>query len=154
LKTKITWVAAVVSILVWGRILYNFFYSDIQQLGETQTQSNHAPYKIRKVNKDYELILNYADPFLKTSRKESGVTNLPEKSPKNIKNQKVAITKSTKSPQDQKPGVNFMGTLKNHETGELLALIAIENKEHIMSVGEIINGIQLKGIRGDSVEVI
>lgn len=153
MKRNITWIAAVIALLVWGRLFYNFFYSDIQELNDVPIENNHAPYKIRKVNKDYELAVNYADPFLKLSKSHQPITASSETPKKTVKGAKPVVIKHSK-PIGKLPTLNFMGTLKNHKTGELLAIISIENIEHIMSVGEVVKGIKLNEIVGDSVEVV
>lgn len=142
-----------VNILVWGFFIYRF-YSAYNESGVTIEDSKAQVIKLDELKDsvNYKLTLNYKDPFLREGEKSkhhannNANINPPVQKEKVIKTPTVAIPKT---PND----IKYFGLVKNNTTGISTALISINGQSHLVKKGDIINGITIKTISNESVEI-
>ncbi len=143
-----------VNILVWGFFIYRFYSAYTE--GDVDIEENKMQVVKLDELKDsarYELILNYKDPFLRETEK------VRSKSSTGIKNENNAIVKTpvVKTPsvvvQKAASDIKYFGLVKNNTTGIATALISINGQTHLVKKGDVINGMNIKNISNESVEL-
>jgi len=135
-------------IIIWGILFYRlyllFFPSETLVItqGEIIIANTNTSFK-----KDtFNLIDNYRDPFL--GKRETSVEK-PEKLSLSVP---VNIGKKTNSL--QWPSVSYTGMVKKEKSILPLAFIHINGNEHLVRQGDKIEGILLKKVYKDSIEVV
>ena len=147
-KKNISYVLFPVVILIWGYVAYLIFYPKPEEISSVVYTSE----KIQKIalQKDsFKLQLNYPDPFLANqvqNRKIKEENKQDQKEP--VKPKQVA------KPVVKWPSVSYKGMVKNQSSEKQeIALIAIENKEQLIRVGDIYSEIELVFLDKDSIQL-
>ncbi len=99
---------------------------------------------------NYKLNLNYKDPFLK----DSDIRKKAIRETGNAKEKKAKI-QVPKMPEPVKTinDIKYSGLVKNNSSGISTALVSINGKGHLVRKGDIIDGIVIKNISNDHVEI-
>lgn len=157
-------------VLIWAlagyRLFGSFFGGDegrIVQREESRVDTNSGLEEV--VPDTYELRLDYEDPFLgdapsterasprsfsregNNSGKNSGRRREKEK-----EKDKEEVTKDTVQKIDW-PEVHYGGVIRNRSKQEKVALLVVDKKERLMSEGDSLRGVELRGIWEDSVRI-
>lgn len=142
-----------VNILVWVFFIYRFYTA----YNEGDIEIEDSKMQVIKLDElkdsvDYKLSLNYKDPFLREAekRKEHVVSNSKTSNP--VQKEKVVKTPTVSVPKVQSE-IKYFGLVKNNTTGISTALISINGQTHLVKKGDIIEGITIKKISNENVEL-
>ena len=134
-------------ILIWGYIGYRVIdYVEDDPISPVSHAVKVDPVIHSEVPDEFELLLNYRDPFLGDVEKPMKKASL--KNDQNPKVQKPAI--ATEVPW---PKIAYGGMIKSNNTGINLASINIGGSSHMLRGGEIADGVKVLFIYRDSVRV-
>lgn len=136
-------------LLVWGLIIYKVY----AMLNDPETPDTSVVVKpsITKAEikiENYDLLLNYRDPFL--NKQELRTLN-PKKIKSNSKSS-ITIDKIKKGPAVEW-NIAYSGMVYNQNTREKIALISINNENFIVKEGERREGFLIKTILEDSIKI-
>ncbi len=135
-------------IIVWGVVIYKFLNikggSDDDSIGNIAAITKKLP---KKINKDYGLLLDYADPFLSSLDvyKSSYYNNVKGKN----KSKKSGVNKKRGHQPDVK--VSFLGILINESKNKKVGLLEIDAQRYLLSDGDIKNNVEVIKLGTDSV---
>lgn len=142
-----------VNILVWGFFIYRFYTAYTEgDVPEITTSTQTIKLDELKDSINYKLSLNYKDPFLREGEKNKGHSSSNNKTenklPKNpvVKTPTVVVAKTATE-------IKYMGLVKNNSTGVSTALVSINGKSHLVKKGDVIDGISVKNISNDAIEL-
>lgn len=144
---KTTYLLIPVALIVWGLIIYRivaFRDSSPKVKYSNEYKNNNALANDIEINED--LILNYPDPFLKSSKYKKIDDD------KEMSKAVLYQTMNEKKVKDY-PGIIYWGMVKNNEVKERTISIRIEKKDYLMKSGERIEGVVLKKMSQDSIIV-
>lgn len=150
---KATYIMILVNILVWGFFIYRFYTAYTE--GDVEiASSNSEVVKLDELKDsiDYKLSLNYKDPFLREGEKRKEKVAYNPGTNSNVQKEKVVKTPTVaipKTPND----IKYLGLVKNNSTGISTALISINGQTHLVKKGDVINGITIKTISNEAVEL-
>jgi len=160
MKNKPITIALIASVvLIWGWIMYSVFdFVGSPEILTIKKKSLVSVIKEDSVFLDYDLLLKYKDPFLKkeysaslSSSKNmnySAVSALPILVTKKIKNIELIVK------EESIPTVGYLGRIKNDKLKKPVAILLINNNEYMMKEGEENEGVLLKKILNDSLEIM
>lgn len=142
-----------VNILVWGFFIYRI-YTAYNEGDAPEIITSNQTIKLDELKDsiDYKLSLNYKDPFLREGEKNKGHSSsnnkTENKTPKNpvVKTPTIAVAKTPTE-------IKYMGLVKNNSTGVSTALVSINGKSHLVKKGDVIDGISVKNISNDAIEL-
>lgn len=158
MKNKTTTYALLgVVLLIWGYISYKI-YSGIKGddivIPQTSTISKLKD-TTKTVDENYELILNYRDPFLNKLKQTEPLLNSIQRPKINTVNSGKVV--KTKPVVIQEPihweTIVFKGCIKNPTTNKTIAMVQFENMQHMLAEGSEIKGLKLLKIYRDSIKV-
>lgn len=125
--------------VIWGRIIINYF-----GLFEGTDELDYVPEVFVKPHKkvdtmqDYQLKLDYSDPFLSQhsqSNYAKPMTN-SNSSSKTTSNKPIKIDK-------KEPIVAYKGLVKNKNSSKKTGLVIIDNKSHLVTINKEIKAIKI-----------
>ena len=163
MKTKpLTIILLVAVVLIWAWIMYSVFdYMDDPAIAAVKKRKIEHLVNNDTLVEDYILALNYKDPFLK---KEYFSLKSEYKTSNNGFQASATIQKSSSASKQVKGGVpkeeipipvvNYVGRIQNAKLKKPIAILVISNHEYMMQEGEENEGILLKQIMNDSVQVV
>jgi hypothetical protein len=160
MKNKPITIALIASVvLIWGWIMYSVFdFVGSPEIITSKKKSLVSVIKDDSVLSAYDLLLNYKDPFLKkeysaslSSSKNinySTVSALPMLATKKAANLDLVVK------EEFIPAVAYLGRIQNEKLKKPVAILLINNNEYMMKEGEVNEGVLLKHILNDSLEII
>lgn len=142
-----------VNILVWGFFIYRFYTAYTE--GDVEIEDNKM--QVIKLDElkdsiDYKLSLNYKDPFLREGEKPKKQISHNSSANNTVQKEKVVKTPTVTVPKVQAE-IKYFGLVKNNSTGISTALISINGQTHLVKKGDVINGITIKSISNEAVEL-
>jgi Tfp pilus assembly protein PilP len=142
-----------VNILVWGFFIYRF-YTAYTEGDVTIEDSNTQVIKLDELKDsiDYKLSLSYKDPFLREGEKRKEHSSNNSKTNNPVQKEKVVKTPTVSVPKIQTE-IKYFGLVKNNTTGISTALISINGQTHLVKKGDVINGITIKSISNETIEL-
>ena len=136
-------------ISIWGYLFYKIFSTLNQDEPVANYSASGAAISLNENSpfNTFNLLANYRDPFLGKmvlDNKRAVQSNNP--APAN-----PAIKKPVQ--QTQWPQISYTGMIKNQQSKKQLAMVQINGKDYSLKIGEETDGIELKKIFKDSIEV-
>lgn len=125
--------------VIWGRIIINYF-----GLFEGTDEQEYAPEVFIKPHKkmdtvrDYQLKLDYSDPFL-SQHNTRNYTNPVQGSNTSSK----SIPKKTIQVDKKEPTVTYKGLVKNKNSSKKTGLAIIDNRSYLVGINQVINSIKI-----------
>jgi hypothetical protein len=160
MKNKPITIALIASVvLIWGWIMYSVFdFVGSPEIMTVKKKSLVSVIKENSVLSTYDLLLNYKDPFLK---KESSASLSSSKN-MNYSAASVLPILAIKKPvnlnvvvkEESIPLVCYLGRIQNEKLKKPVAILLINSNEYMMKEGEENEGIFLKHILNDSLEIM
>lgn len=149
---KLVYLLLFLTVVVWGMIFYRIF----NYVNENSTPE--LSMKTKKISTDtagvymdtFNLILNYRDPFLGSNtiqRNDEG------KKTNSVITAKKQDTKEVKSSTAKWPVLSYGGIVKNEGTKNMVIILNINGKSHLMKPGEVIKDCELLNVYRDSATV-
>ena len=164
-NSKIIYPLIVLVVALWVTILFKIFSfdnpisPDIMQAGK-----KHEVEKTTKENKDFELILDYKDPFLfGVNSNEKGYNNERIENPNNSNStdfqlwQDIAVENRYNmedNNQTEMPEVNYLGIFNNTTQGKKVAILEIDKTSYIMEEGHEKHGVKIITVKSDSIVLL
>ncbi|HWY11617.1 MAG TPA: hypothetical protein VN026_09845 [Bacteroidia bacterium] len=136
-----------INLVLWGYIGYKIYTWGKDEVSDNPTEKAFLPAKFDKDSNNYQLALNYPDPFLKNEiekQKNYSVKN-NSKSPK-PKEKKIA-------PVEKADEIKYMGLVSNQSSGVTTALVSVNGKSYVVKKGETIEGMLIKSITQETLEL-
>ncbi|MBW8050715.1 MAG: hypothetical protein FVQ77_10360 [Cytophagales bacterium] len=148
---KLTYFLIVLLVFIWGLIFYKIF------VGVFDGSNNYVIANIQKkpvkdiiiTSDTFTIKANYRDPFLAQT-----YSNVAKKTKKKIVTKPVIKKPIEAVLPIRWPVIKYLGSIKNQKTNKEVAMININRKEKLISVGDTVTGIRLLKIYGDSVQVV
>ncbi len=153
-KTK-TIVMLVIAIGIWGYSAMEWLnYWSIDNGGDTVPSEivQNVPDVVYDVKKEYELIADYQDPFLKNGKyKPKQISNYnPSKAPQPNRNNPV---KPKVEPAAYLwPQFEYSGTVAGNNK-EILGLLKVDGSDRILKKGDVFSGLKVVQVSKESVTV-
>ena len=153
---KAIYILIPLNIFIWCYLGYSI-YSGLKEddLPEISNSSNVIKLDELKDTVAYKLSLNYKDPFLREGEKSRGhasnnlAINNRDAAPKNIPIKTPSVAANVKPVTE----IKYLGLVKNNSTGISTALVSINGKSHLVKKGDVVDGISIKNISNESMEV-
>ena len=154
---KAIYILIPLNIAIWCYLGYSI-YSGLkeEELPEFSESTQVIKLDELKDTITYHLALNYSDPFLREGEKNkshstsnsTNNSNSNNNTPKNVpvKTPSVAVVKI-------QADIKYLGLVKNNSTGISTALLSINGKSHLVKKGDVIEGISVKNISNDAIEL-
>ncbi|MDO8999669.1 MAG: hypothetical protein Q7W45_07890 [Bacteroidota bacterium] len=151
---KAIYILIPLNIFIWCYLGYSI-YSGLKEDELPELSNNRSAIKLDELEDSvsYKLALNYSDPFLREGEKSRGHAstnsgNNNSAAPKNnpVKTPSVAIVKAQTE-------IKYLGLVKNNSTGISTALVTINGKSHLVKKGDVVEGISIKNISNESIEL-
>lgn len=147
LKNKKTlYILVPLVVLIWGMIGFRIwagFNNDTTNYLLEPTYSEPIT-EILAVD-TFSIIANYRDPFL-------GKIQAPKPKPIKTKKKPTPVIKKLE-PILRWPTIIYGGMIKNQKTSKLIAMIKINGRDNLMSVGNVVSEVRLVKVYPDSIEV-
>lgn len=157
---KAVYILIPLNIAIWGFFIYRF-YTAYNEADEPVKPEKMGDFKMEELKDSvqYQLALNYKDPFLKDVEKPKHNSNPNSTSNSLSNNQNTAKLKTTvKTPTVAvvKPAtdIKYLGLVKNNTTGQTTALVSINGKSHLVKKGDVVDGISVKNISNELIELM
>jgi len=144
---KLTYILLPLVILVWGLVVYRFFF-------EGKKDSDRAPVlENKKENKEqYILIANYRDPFLDhvpaIIQNDESDEKKAETNTTNLRRQRSNVTSI------RWPEISYGGFIKNDKENKYTILVGIKSQNYLVNVGDTIQNIHIKAFYRDSILIV
>lgn len=165
MKNKPLTISLLVAVVaIWAWIIFSVFdYMESPEVAATKKKTVVSTIKKETNTAEYVLALNYKDPFLKkeyfslTNQNQSAQNN---NRPPGNNSPAVASVKrepkesSVSKPEIPAPTISYVGRIQNAKSNKPIAILQIADREYMMQVGEENNGVMLKKIMSDSVQVM
>ncbi len=154
LKGKVgVYIMIPLNILIWGFFIYRIYSAFMEnEIPDINNTVQTIKLDELKDSVDYKLSLNYKDPFLREGEKTKSHSNSGNSNSNNTE-LKVKVVKTptlvVKAPND----IKYFGLVKNNTTGVSTALVSINGKSHLVKKGDVIDGLSIKNISNDAVEI-
>jgi hypothetical protein len=155
---KAIYILIPLNIFIWCYLGYSI-YSGLKEDDLPEISNNISTIKLDELKDSvaYKLSINYKDPFLREGEKSkvyssngSGNNNTNHNpSPKNIPVKTPSVAAIVK-PQTE---VKYLGLVKNNTTGNSTALLTINGKSYLVKKGDVVEGISIKNISNESIEL-
>jgi len=151
-KSKITVsILIIATAAIWGIVIFKIYNTvsskSITKAVEYTFESDSSQRQIDT----FSLVLNYKDPFLKFANSyNTNLTTLHHSS--TIKEKKVVIQPIKN--ETPFPNFLFLGAVKNQKKNVSFVYVQINNEAKTMRIGDSYEGILLKKIFKDSIEVM
>jgi hypothetical protein len=131
---------------IWALIGYKVFSYKQDEGNSFDPIKNEKNIQQDSVIKEYSLLLNYPDPFLK--RKTYRNSFKPQRNTTAISGRKPAGNKNnnikTKQASDSKwPEIKYLGKVQNDHDERELAFVKIDNKEQMIKQGSTVNKVMI-----------
>ena len=147
LKNKKTlYVLVPLVLIIWG-VIGNRIYQSMKDdnPGYYMEQASSKPV-IEVLEPDtFSIIAEYRDPFLGRIRSSKPKTVQSKKKPTPIKKKPEPILRW--------PSITYGGMIRNQKTGKLVAMIKINGKDNLLSVGNVVSEVRLVQVYPDSIKV-
>ena len=146
---KLTYFLIALVVFVWGLIFYNIF-KGVFNGNKNYVIANIQKKKVKDIiitPDTFTIKANYRDPFLTK-------TYVAKKTKKKIVKKPVIKKPIEPKPPIRWPVIKYLGSIKNQKTNKEVAIININGKEKLISVGDTVTGVRLLKIYGDSVQVV
>lgn len=137
------------AISIWGIIIYRI-YKSVKPTNVALAYSLvYSSDSITNQSDTFSLKLGYKDPFLKNS-----IHHFPTNTSSAIK-PLTTVKKEVKKVEtiSSFPNFSFLGAVKNQKSNVSFAYVQLNGESKTMKPGEVFNGIELKKIYKDSIEV-
>ena len=133
-----------INLVLWCYIGYKIYMWGKDEEYNIPEEKVLAPADLNKDSNNYQLVLNYPDPFLKEEPRNKPVrTNLSV----NTKPQVNSVSKKNNIEVPNPPkDIKYLGLIQNKNSGVTTALISINGKSYIIKKGEVIEGINFESI--------
>ena len=153
---KAIYILIPLNIFIWCYLGYSI-YSGLKEDDLPEISNNNSVIKLDELKDTvaYKLSLNYKDPFLREGEKSRGhasnnlQSNNREAAPKNIPIKTPSVAAIIKPATE----IKYLGLVKNNSTGISTALVSINGKSHLVKKGDVVDGISIKNISNESMEV-
>jgi hypothetical protein len=154
---KAIYILIPLNIFIWCYLGYSI-YSGLKEDDLPEISNNSSVIKLGELKDSvaYKLSLNYKDPFLREGEKSrvyssngsGNNNNNSNATPKTIpvKLPTVAVVKPLTD-------IKYLGLVKNNTTGNSTALVSINGKSYLVKKGDTVEGITIKNISNESVEL-
>jgi len=156
----LTIILLIAVVLIWAWIMYSIFdYMESPEERIANKKTFVSVINIDTIANDYVLVLNYKDPFLKKEYYAyTGINKITNNNPvsRSADNTSGQKNKNEKEIKEEVPIpiVQYVGRIHNSKLKKPIVILVIDNKEYMMQEGETNDGIILKQIANDSVEVM
>ncbi|MHC0439233.1 hypothetical protein [Flavobacterium sp. 3-210] len=154
-KKRINIVLIIIVIALWGSVLYRTLYRYFSSQEITNNSTNiSGNIKFNQIHKDtFALEKISRDPFLNKQNQENIIRSQKEYIPKNVvtSQKPIVIAKPKIKQLIVWPAISYHGYIKDSK-GEL-AIMKIDNKMYRLRKDALVNGISLKKISRDSLEL-
>nr|WP_321355537.1 hypothetical protein [uncultured Draconibacterium sp.] len=148
---KTMYILLIAVILIWSLIIVRF-------LTLRNPDNNYIAYQPEITNKkkdstnktDFQLLLNYPDPFLiEEFRSQS------QKGAKNNSNISTKKVNTKKLPADmaKMPTITYSGMICNASAGKKVGFILTGRKQYMVEVGDLVNNLEVINLWNDSIRV-
>lgn len=144
-KKWLTYTMLVVVLAVWTKVGLDFFsYTNEETVTTAHVQPQAQVASTDSIVDKYELIGDYPDPFLGSSRKKNSKTSSEKKTQKPTKTtiQPVVLVNW--------PQIGYHGSMLNQNSGQEMAIVAIDGKQRILAEGESYKELIIQSIHKDS----
>jgi hypothetical protein len=154
MKDKKNYILLALVVAIWGYAMYSFFG------GFNTGGSNNLVIKKTKLNSGngsnfkvdtFSLLANYKDPFLSRPFVRNTFSGI--KPAGAIVKKKEVIVKVPEPPVDMS-FISFVGLVRNPANNKKVALVSINNNQHMASEGEVINDVLFLKNAKDSIAVV
>lgn len=141
---------------IWALIgfkIFNYKNDDNNSFGTLENKNNDN--NTESLNENYNLLLNYPDPFLKRKRSYRAVnsnSSVNNTSSNKTSNRKTGNNKPV-AKESSWPEIEYLGRVKNDHDSRELAFIIIDKKEKLIEPGIIINDVKILAIEGKKITV-
>ncbi len=148
---KLTYILIPVVILLWGYIFYKIFWG----ARNTNEYVNYRQIKadtltIKPEEFEYDLLVNYTDPFLKNRTvKRDAIKKQNEQT-----NQSRRVnTRRRRTQATRWPNIKYGGIITNESSEKITILVEIDNSKCLMNIGEERKGVIIMHYYPDSIIV-
>ncbi|WP_423147915.1 hypothetical protein [Rubrolithibacter danxiaensis] len=148
---KITYILIVSVAAIWGIIFYRIFLAankdddNLEHLSETVSLASE-PLENYDEQDTFKLALNYRDPFLGTTAKDT-LTVMP------VINPSTSAPVSVTAPSINWDIIKYTGFIINPSTKKRVALVRINEREKMLSEGDRSEGVKLLRNLKDSIQI-
>lgn len=148
------------AVLIWGSVLFRIkeFRQGGAQVG--RTLSFGVPDNISPVQRDYKLLLNYPDPFLKgfSFKEKTIVANVEEMRPvrqtEQLQSSELLKFESETVEENIADVVNYYGFVGNSNKNSDVGFVKYNNKYLIIRKGDNISDWKVRAITNDSLVIV
>jgi len=155
---KAIYILIPLNIFIWCYLGYSI-YSGLKEDDLPEISNNRSTIKLDELKDSvaYKLSLNYKDPFLREGEKNkvyssNGSGNSTTDHNSNSKNIPVK-TPSVAAIVKPQTEIKYLGLVKNNTTGNSTALLSINGKSYLVKKGDLVDGISIKNISNESIEL-
>ena len=150
---KLTYILLPLVILVWGLVVYRFFFEGRKDSDRIPVLENKKEIKTEKENKEqYILIANYRDPFLDhvpaIIQNDESDEKKAETNTTNLRRQRSNVTSI------RWPEISYGGFIKNDKENKYTILVGIKSQNYLVNVGDTIQNIHIKAFYRDSILIV
>lgn len=144
---KTAWILLPAVLSIWGFLgwkLYDAMKDDAPVTADSDTIT-FAPEEKQVVPDTYQLLLDYSDPFLTTSKPvRKSDPKLNHHTPKQTtpKTETMAVA--------QWPEIRYAGLVKSPKDGKVVGFLTINGTSHFVKNGDVVELISVKSIWKDS----
>lgn len=150
---KLIYILLPLVILVWGLVVYRFFFEGRKDSDRIPMLENKKEIKTEIENEEqYTLIANYRDPFLDhvpaiiqndESDEKKAETNLT-----NLRRQRTNVSSV------RWPEISYGGFIRNDKENKYTILVGIKNQNYLVNIGDTIQNIHIKAFYQDSLLIV
>jgi len=150
---KLTYILLPLVIIVWGLVVYRFFFEGKKDSDKIPLLENKKEIKSEIENDEqYILIANYRDPFLDHAsaiiQTDESAEKKPETNTSNLRRQRSNVTSV------RWPEISYGGFIKNDKENKYTILVGIKNQNYLVNVGDTIQNIYIKAFYRDSIHIV
>ena len=149
---KLVYLLIALTVVVWGLVFYRIFhYVNENETPAVALKDKHAAGDKQGAYADtFKLMLDYRDPFL-----GNGSANDEDAEPKknNDGHQKEKVIAEQKNTNINWPVLYYGGIVKNEGTKNMVIILNINGKSHLMKPGETVKDCKLLNVYHDSASV-
>jgi len=150
---KLLYLLIPINVIVWGYIGYTFLKSlnietNIQLSSEYDSQISN----VASIPDTFSLLNNNKNPFKDIFFQRKNIKHKNSPNTSSVTN-KTKINTSKRSNLELLPAVRYNGLVKNQKTKKMLAIVTINNTDHLLKIGDTINRTKLLNIFKDSIIV-
>ena len=133
-------------ILIWGVIGHRIYKGMNNDDLELFVEEANLELVVEMLEPDtFSIIADYRDPFLGKIRSSKPKAVTPKK--------KQAPIVKKPEPVLRWPSIVYGGMIKNQKTGKLVAMVKINGKDNLLSIGNVVSEVILLKVYPDSITV-